>query len=192
MANKNLLERTGLTQQDLEQIYAEEGNLERTAARVGCSRPTIIKYLRHLKKDKTPWKTKGRGSVKIIATEEWRERVFNEVETSILTKKVWMDMKQQKIPWQFIRGIYFELPEYQVPVIPLYTVLRDGTRTVLLHIIKEYTHEKAQEEVHQPLALHQEDEGTLQHPPDDSRDQNLGEKNPQRGLLGFGSAPHKH
>ena len=180
MANKSLLERTGLTVEELEEIYAEEGNLDRTAARVGCSRPTIIKYLRHIPKDKTPWKTKGHGSVKILATEEWKERVFQEVEKSILNKKVWMDLNQRRIPWRFIRGVYFELPEYQVPVIPLYAILRDGKRTVLLHVIKESPGEASQEESGQPLALHQAPARTVRDTSDYRGSETLGETDPIR------------
>lgn len=136
MANKTLLERTGLTVEDIERIYAECGSLDATRRAIGCSHPTIVKYLRHVPKDPTPWKTKGVKTPKRLASAEWQERVFREVERAIMSKRVWVDAQKRRIPADFIRGVYFELPEYESPVVPLYTQLRDGTRLVLLHIIQ--------------------------------------------------------
>jgi hypothetical protein len=171
MANKTLFERTGITIGDLEAMYEEEGSIDRVANRVGCSRPTVIKYLRHVKKDRTPWKTKTNGPIHPLASLEWKQEVFNQIEHAILNKKVWMDMEQRKIPMQFIRGIYFELPDYTAPVVPLYTVLRDGTKTVLLHIVKELprVEEKEPEVESEPLALHQETPGEVRDPSDHRR-----------------------
>jgi len=200
MPNKNLLERTGYTVSDLEEIYREEGSLDRVAARVGCSRPTIIKYLKHIEKDPTPWKTRGRGPSLVIASEEWRGRVFDEVEGAILDKPVWMDLKQRKIPKGFIKGIYFELPEHEVPVIPLYTVLRDGTRTVLLHVIKESNSEPQEQEEEreepqgpgEPVALSAPTAGTLPTDPDDRRDQEDRIRDPEgEDALGTGHQSHE-
>jgi len=137
LPNKSILERTGLTLKDLERIYHEEGSLERTAIRIGCSRPAVVKHLKHLKKDNTPWKTKTHEQVKVLASAEWQQKVFEEIDHAIATKKVWMDTNQTKIPYRFIQGIYFELPLYEGPAVPLYARLRTGERVVLLHVIKE-------------------------------------------------------
>lgn len=136
MANRTLLERTGMTVEDLERIYHESGSLEATCRVVGCSKPTLVKYLRHVPKDPTPWKTKVNRDRKRLATAEWQDRVFQEVQKAIIEKRVWVDSNQRRIPKGFIKAIYFELPEYEGPVVPLYTQLWDGTRLVLLHIIQ--------------------------------------------------------
>lgn len=189
MSNKTLLERTGLTTEDIERIYEEEGSLERAAKRVGCSKPTIIKYLRHVDKDDRPWKTYQRTEAQHkVASEGWKAEVFDQVEHALLHKSLWMDMKQRKIPHAFIRGIYFEIPDFISPVIPLYTVLRDGTRTVLLHIVKETPgaepeqNEETKEVDDQSMALHSQDSRTVQHPSDDQASPRVREADPPDGL----------
>lgn len=182
MANVSLLERTGLTQDDLERIYQEEGTIDRTAVKVGCSRPTIVKYLRHIKKDRTPWKTHGKHSVQILASPEWQDQVFAEVEQALQYKRVWMDTQQRKIPRGFLRGVYFELPVYEGPVVPIYAVLRNNTRVVLLHVIKEQadatTSSPNQATAHpqkiQPaVPLFEAPAGTLRDPSDDCTERAL-------------------
>jgi hypothetical protein len=191
MSNKTLLERTGLSVEDIERIYEEEGSLERAAKRVGCSKPTIIKYLKHVDKDDRPWKTYQRKEAQHkVASEEWKAEVFDQVEHALLHKSLWMDMKQRKIPHAFIRGIYFEIPDFISPVIPLYTVLRDGTKTVLLHIVKERPgaesgeDEKTKEVDDQPLAFHPKDPRTVQHSSDNQADSGVREADPSDGLEG--------
>lgn len=56
MPAKTILERLGITQGQLQEIYEQEQSLASTARRLGVSKTSIIKYLRDVKKDATPWK----------------------------------------------------------------------------------------------------------------------------------------
>lgn len=62
MANKNALEREGITLEELVEIYSEEENLETTAARVGISEKTCRKYLTlaGVKRTRGPRKARSR------------------------------------------------------------------------------------------------------------------------------------
>lgn len=62
MANKNALERQGLSLEDLVEIYAEEETLDATAKRTGISEKTVRKYLSlaGVKRTRGPRKARSR------------------------------------------------------------------------------------------------------------------------------------
>jgi hypothetical protein len=69
---KPLLERYGITVQELYELYLEEGTIRALAKRLKCSPTTVEKYLKGIKKDPTPWKLKGK-QVKSLITEWLKE-----------------------------------------------------------------------------------------------------------------------
>ena len=129
---KTFLEKNNLTLDDVKQAYEQMGTIEATAQFLGCSKPTLIKYLKKVPKDPTPWKNKGNKTSREVATEEWQKEVQKAVEHKLLYGVFDITRNDGNssigVKAVDITMFYWEMPTFVVPQVNIFIQLQDSTR----------------------------------------------------------------
>lgn len=131
MAAKTILQRLGMTQEELEAKYTEIGNLRATAEELGVSKTTLQKYLSHLTPETKPWSSAKRSSIDYLRR-KFRKEAAESLERALLNKKAWVDVNGRTIPQAAIERILVYPPKKMVPLMPVYAQLHDGTNVVFM------------------------------------------------------------
>jgi len=151
MAGKTILDRLGITQTDLEQMYYEEGNYRALARRLGVSKTSLQKYLSHIAHGTKPWDSAKDHSYSQnidYLRRKYRKEIMEHFEQALLTKRTWKDVNGKEYPREAL--IMTARPPHLIsPVMPVYGRLR-GTDKILVflfqpnipwlsHLPKEYS-----------------------------------------------------
>ena len=131
---QTILERLGITQEELEDKYDEIGNLRLLAEVLDVSKTTLHKYLRHKTKDTKPWSSvkQGEPSRNIdYLRYKYRREVMESFERAMLSKKTWVDVNGRTIPREALASLYVEPPSKMIPIIPVYATLKGTGQTVI-------------------------------------------------------------
>jgi len=138
MAAKTILDRLGITQEKLEQLYAEVGNYRTLADQLGVSKTTLQKYLTHIAHDTRPWASVKSGDRELsqdYLRRKYRKEVMEHFEREMLRREVWIDVNGRRIPKAAILTMTATPPRLLTPIIPVYGKLR-GTGEVAVFIFK--------------------------------------------------------
>lgn len=134
MAAKTILERLGITQEELEQSYRDAGNLRRLASVLGVSKTTLQKYLKGVASETKPWDSVEPGSTsdnQDYLRRRYRREVMEHFEHELLTRRVWEDIRGRRIPREALDLITATPPRKMVPIMPVYGKLKGTGETVV-------------------------------------------------------------
>lgn len=129
-----ILQKLGLTQEELEAKYQEVGNLRLLSQVLGVSKTSLHKYLKHLTCETKPWDAAKRGVPNANIDYQryrYRQAAMESFERAMLSRKTWTDVNGRSIPREALDNIYVEPPRKLSPLMPIYATLKGTGETVI-------------------------------------------------------------
>lgn len=138
--SKNLFDKLGITQEELEKAYLKAGTLRALAEELAVSKTTLQKYLSHVAKDTKPWDaartTNEQHNIDYLRRKH-RKRAMEQVEQALLAYDRWEDVNGRVIPRDAIEIMEVHPPQKFANIVTIYARLRDGSFTIFVYTVTD-------------------------------------------------------